>query len=79
MRCFAVQVGPPEVDEMLKDSIEHYLECSTQPDFVEDELMFQGFPLGEGLEGVGRIRTHDAKQTGEEASASVRLSHPPPA
>lgn len=46
---------------MLKDSMEHYLECSTQPDFVEDELMYQGFPLGEGLENIGRIRTHEGR------------------
>ena len=47
------------MDETLKESMEHFLGFSTDPDFVEDELMYQGFPLGEGLENVGRIQHHD--------------------
>lgn len=47
--------------ECLKDSMEAYIESSTEPDFVEDELMYQDFPLTESLENVGRIKAHDIK------------------
>lgn len=66
-------MSPAEVDEVLKDSMEHYLECSTQDDFVEDELMYHGLPLGEGLENVGRIRAHEARSTADELSATVQI------
>ena len=47
------------------------MECSTQDDFVEDELMYHGFPLGEGLENVGRIRAHEGRSTSEDIPTAV--------
>lgn len=66
-----LQVSPTEVDETLKESMEHYLVASTSPDFVEDELMYDGFPLGEGLENVGRIRSHEGRPALEDPIIGV--------
>lgn len=60
------------MDETLKESMEHYLTASTSPDFVEDELMYDGFPLGEGLEMVGRIRSHEGRPAIEDPILGVR-------
>lgn len=41
------QVTAEEVESALKDSMEYYLESCTDPDFVEDEMMFDALPLDE--------------------------------
>jgi CCR4-NOT transcriptional regulation complex NOT5 subunit len=41
------QVAPEEVETALKDSMEYYLESSTEPDFMADDDMYEGLPVNE--------------------------------
>jgi hypothetical protein len=50
------QVAPEEVETALKDSMEYYLESSTEPDFMADDDMYEGLPVNEvRLAGGGSV------------------------
>ena len=42
-----------EVDEIktIQDDLQYYLECNQEPDFTENELIYEDLNLEEGLNG----------------------------
>lgn len=47
--------------------MEAYIECNSDADFVDDDLIYQDFPLTESLGDVGRIKSHEARVSHTQA------------
>lgn len=52
------QVAPDDVMSALKDGLEYYLDSYSDPDFMEDESLYDSLPLDEVDETVGKITAH---------------------
>ena len=56
-----LQVSPEEVTDQIKDTLEDYIERSTEADFMEDDTMYDWLPIDEVDENVGKIASHGTK------------------
>ncbi|BDA50615.1 probable CCR4-NOT transcription complex subunit 3 at N-terminal half [Coccomyxa sp. Obi] len=78
------QVSPDDIDQAMRDNLEHYMDCAADPDFAEarhihlmlpelieeSKLIYSAIPLPEGDSTIGRIARHERSKAFQDDSAN---------